>query len=254
MHSIRYISLGLRRYIVGALIFVWSNMLNRIKNYFTKFEIGLWAVSMAVIVTTFFIWDRVNYLQLCASLIGVTSLIFCAKGNPIGQLLMVVFGCLYGIISYGFRYYGEMITYLGMTVPMAILSLISWLRNPYKGNKEEVKTNVIKFREVILMSLLAIVITVVFYFILRAFNTANLIPSTLSVTTSFVAVYLTFRRSPYFALAYAFNDMVLIILWVLATLKGASYLSVIICFVVFLANDLYGFVSWLKMQKRQNKQ
>ena len=223
----------------------------KIKGYFTKFEIALWLVSIIATLVTFFIWDRVNYLQLCASLIGVTSLIFCAKGNPIGQVLMIVFGCLYGIISYTFKYYGEMITYLGMTVPMAVLALISWLRNPYKGNKAEVKTNRLKGKEIAFMFVLAIVVTIGFYFILKAFKTANLIPSTLSVTTSFIAVYLTFRRSPYYALAYAFNDIVLIVLWILATIKDKGYLSVIICFIIFLINDLYGFVSWLKMQKRQ---
>ena len=138
-----------------------------------------------------------------------------------------------------------------MTMPMAVLALISWLRNPYKGNRAEVKTNVIKPKEIAFMLLLTLIVTVAFYFILKVLNTTNLVPSTLSVTTSFVAVYLTFRRSPYYALAYAFNDIVLIVLWILATLKGELYLSVIICFVVFLANDLYGFVSWLKMQKRQ---
>ena len=223
----------------------------KIKGYFTKFEIALWSVSIVATLVTFFIWDRVNYLQLCASLIGVTSLIFCAKGNPIGQVLMIVFGCLYGIISYTFKYYGEMITYLGMTVPMAVLALISWLRNPYKGNKAEVKTNRLKGKEIAFMFVLAIVVTIGFYFILKVFKTANLIPSTLSVTTSFIAVYLTFRRSPYYALAYAFNDLVLIVLWILATIKDKGYLSVIICFIIFLINDLYGFVSWLKMQKRQ---
>ena len=223
----------------------------KIKGYFTKFEIALWSVSIVATLVTFFIWDRVNYLQLCASLIGVTSLIFCAKGNPIGQVLMIVFGCLYGIISYTFKYYGEMITYLGMTVPMAVLALISWLRNPYKGNKAEVKTNRLKGKEIAFMFVLAIVVTIGFYFILKVFKTANLIPSTLSVTTSFIAVYLTFRRSPYYALAYAFNDIVLIVLWILATIKDKGYLSVIICFIIFLINDLYGFVSWLKMQKRQ---
>ena len=227
-------------------------MLKNIKGYFTKFEIALWSVSVLVILATFFIWDRVNYLQLCASLIGVTSLIFCAKGNPVGQALMIVFGCLYGIISYGFKYYGEMLTYLGMTVPMAILALVSWLRHPYKGNKKEVKTNRLKGKEMLFMFLLSGVVSIAFYFILRAFNTTNLIPSTLSVTTSFIAVYLTFRRSPYFALAYACNDIVLIVLWILATIKEWAYVSVVICFVVFLVNDLYGFISWLKMQKRQN--
>lgn len=90
-----------------------------------------------------------------------------------------------------------------------------------------------------------------FYFILAHFETANIIPSTLSVATSFIAVYLTFRRSPYFALAYAANDAVLIVLWTLAAMENISYLSVIICFVMFLVNDLYGFTNWKRMEKRQ---
>ena len=94
-------------------------------------------------------------------------------------------------------------------------------------------------------------VTAAFYFILKALHTANLIPSTVSVATSFLAVYLTFRRSPYYALAYAANDVVLILLWTLAAIEDLSYLSVIICFVMFLANDLYGFLNWRKMQKKQ---
>ena len=190
-------------------------------------------------------------MTLAASLIGVTSLIFNAKGNPIGQALMIVFSLLYGIISYTFSYYGEMITYLGMTGPMALFALISWLRNPYKGNHAEVAVNRISNREHIGMYALSAVVTLSFYFILEHFNTANIIPSTLSVTTSFIAVYLTFRRSPYFALAYAANDVVLIVLWILAAKENISYLSVIICFVMFLVNDLYGFASWKRMEKRQ---
>lgn len=93
-------------------------------------------------------------------------------------------------------------------------------------------------------------VTVGFYFVLDAFHTANIVPSTLSVTTSFVAVYLTFRRSPFFALGYAANDVVLIVLWVLASLADARYVSVV-CFAAFLVNDLYGFANWQKMKKRQ---
>ena len=222
-------------------------------SYFSKSEIILWSSSILLIVVSFVIFDRENYMTLMASVIGATSLIYNAKGNPIGQVLMVVFSILYGIISYTFSYYGEMITYLGMTAPMAIVALISWLRNPYNGNRAEVKVNSIKKWEVIFMFLLTAVITFVFYYILGFFHTANLIPSTLSVTTSFLAAYLTFRRSAYFALAYAANDIVLIILWILAALSDISYLSVIVCFAIFLANDTYGFINWLRMQKRQSK-
>ena len=220
--------------------------------YFSKTETALWCSSVVLILLSFCAFDRENYLTLCASLIGVTSLIFNAKGNPVGQLLMVIFSLLYGIISYTFAYYGEMITYLGMTMPMAVFALISWLRNPYNGNKAEVKVNTLRRPEILLMWGITVLVTVLFYFVLEHFKTANLLPSTVSVTTSFLAVYLTFRRSPYFALAYGANDVVLIILWVMASLQDTKYISVAVCFAAFLVNDLYGYISWQKMKRRQS--
>lgn len=220
-------------------------------DYFTKGEISLWCISAVLIIVSFFTFDKENYLTLVASLIGVTSLIFNAKGNPFGQFLMVIFSILYGIISFTFDYYGEMVTYLGMTAPMAVFALISWLKNPYNGNKSEVKVNRLKLKEIILMIPLTIIITFIFYYILAYFHTANLILSTISVTTSFIAVYLTFRRSAFYAIGYAANDIVLIILWILATISDISYLSVAICFILFLINDIYGFINWSRIQKRQ---
>lgn len=224
----------------------------RLTGYSTKFECFLWSSSVLAVVLSFCLFDRTNYLTLAASFIGVTSLIFNAKGNPYGQVLMILFSLLYGIISYTFSYYGEMITYLGMTMPMAAFALISWLRNPCKGNRAEVRVNTgIRRSEWILLGFLTAAVTVIFYYILSYFGTANILPSTLSVTTSFIAVYLTFRRNPYFALAYASNDIVLIVLWVLASFSDIRYLSVVVCFTAFLFNDIYGFISWQKMKVRQ---
>lgn len=226
-------------------------MLKKILNYFTEFEIALWLCSVTAITASFLIFDRTGWLKLAASLIGITALIFNAKGNPAGQILIIIFSVLYGIISYSFAYYGEMITYMGMSAPMALLAFISWIRNPYNGNRSEVKVNRIKRGEVVFMLLLTAAVTIAFYFILEKFGTANIVPSTISVTTSFIAVYLTFRRSEFYALAYSANDLILIVLWVMAAMSDVSYLSVIICFAVFLINDLYGFISWRKMRKRQ---
>ena len=221
--------------------------------YFSGEEWALWLVSIAVITVSFCAFDRESYLALSASLIGVTSLIFNAKGNPIGQLLSVIFSLIYGVISYTFSYYGEMITYLGMTMPMAMFSLIAWLRNPFGGNRAEVEVNSISRGEYGFMFLLAAAVTAVFYFILSALGTANIVPSTISVTTSFAAVYLTFRRSPYYAVAYAANDIVLIVLWILASAEDIRYISVVVCFAAFLANDIYGFINWQRMERRQNE-
>ncbi len=220
--------------------------------YFSPGEIILWGASCASIIIFFLIFDRANYLNLISSLIGVTSLIFIAKGHPFGQVLMILFSSLYAITSWRFRYYGEMITYLGMTLPLSVFSLVSWLKNPFDKSKgSEVEVNTISKKEWIFLGALAAAVTAVFYFILDFFDTANIIPSTLSITTSFIAAYLTFRRTPYFPLAYAFNDVILITLWVLASLTDISYLGVVLCFVTFLVNDSYAFISWIRMKKRQ---
>lgn len=219
--------------------------------YFTKAEWTLWLGSIGVILLSFVVFQQNDYLSLTASLIGVTALIFNAKGNPFGQVLGIAFSLLYGYISYTCSYYGEMITYLGMTAPMSLWALLCWLRHPYGTGRAQVRVGSISRREGIFAVVLSILVTVVFYFILRAFGTANLLPSTLSVTTSFLAVYLTARRSPAFAVAYAANDLVLILLWGLAVLEDPSYLSVVVCFVMFFANDIYGFINWSRMRQRQ---
>ena len=144
-----------------------------------------------------------------------------------------------------------MLTYLGMTGPMALLAFISWVRSPFKGNRSEVTVRKVGRNELLLMAGLSAAVTVVSMYLLKWLGTSNLIPSTFSVTTSFIAVYLTERRSPYFSLAYAFNDIVLIVLWLLAALEEIRYASVMICFAVFLVNDIYAFINWKHMEKRQ---
>ena len=222
-------------------------------SYFSRTEKILWSSSVLILLLSYLFFNNGSLLNLIGSILGITAIIFIAKGNPIGQCLMIIFGLLYGYISYGFAYYGEMITYIGMTVPMAIVSLVSWLKNPYKGNKAEVAIQQITKKEWILAGALTALITVLFYFLLQWLGTSNLPLSTFSVSTSFLAVYLTYRRSPYFALAYAANDVVLVSMWIFASFSNPSYLSVSVCFLTFLVNDTYSFISWKQRETQQKK-
>jgi nicotinamide mononucleotide transporter PnuC len=202
------------------------------------------------VVLVSFLVSPEDDLTLIASLIGVTALIFVAKGYVLGQVLTVVFAVFYGIISFCFQYYGEMITYLGMTAPIAVMAVISWVKHPYQQTAEVEVHHVTRKQAMVMFGLTALV-TALFYPLLGALGTANLLFSTISVTTSFLASYLTFLRSSYYALAYAANDVVLIVLWILASLADISYLPMVMCFVMFLVNDMYGFLNWRRMQRRQ---
>lgn len=225
-----------------------------IKDFFKGFTIVeylLLTVSTLSVLLSFFLCGNTDYLSLTASLIGVFSLILVSKGDVLGHLFTVIFSVLYGTVSYFAGYYGEMITYLGMTAPMAIISAIAWLRHPHKGKRREVEVNSLKIKDYALCTLLAACVTTSFYFILRALGTASLIWSTVSVATSFIAVFMSMRRSPLYAPAYAVNDIVLIVLWSIQAGIDRNAICMIVCFSAFLLNDIYGFINWRRMRRRQ---
>ncbi len=227
------------------------NLIDSVKRL-SLFEVLLWAVSAVSIAVSGFI-GAFDFMSLAASLIGVTALIFIAKGDVLGQILTIVFSLLYAVVSFKLRYYGEMITYLAMTAPMAALSAVTWLKHPYKRGENEVKIARVSREKLIVMIFLAIIVTAAFYFVLKAFSNARLVVSTISITTSFMASYLTFCRSYLYALAYAANDVVLIILWSMASFSEPAYISMVICFFMFFVNDIYGFINWRRLYIRQNK-
>lgn len=210
----------------------------------------LWVISVSVVSISTLFSSMHSPLILISSVIGVSALLFVGKGYVIGQILTAVFAVLYAIVSYELKYYGEMITYVGMSAPIALMSAYVWYKNPYKDTKE-VKAHKINTKETIQMIVYAMIVTFIFHFILKYFSTAHLYLSTLSITTSFLACYLTYLRSPYYAIGYALNDIVLILLWILASIKDAMYIPMIFCFIMFLVNDLYGFYNWRKMVQRQ---
>ncbi len=225
-------------------------MKNRFRISLTPFEWALWLLSVLVVAGTALIGRTQDPMSVCASLIGVTALIFVAKGHVLGQVLTIAFAVFYGVISWGFRYYGEVITYLCMTAPMAAVALATWLKHPYQDSAEVAVRRMSGWGWAVML-LLAALVTAAFYFILRALGNAALPVSTLSVTTSFLASWLTAMRSPYYALAYAANDLVLIVLWVIAAIADPSSVPMAACFSMFFLNDLYGFFNWRRMERRQ---
>ncbi len=226
------------------------NLIESIKNL-SKTEKTIWIFSLITIILSSCLFSERDILTIIASIIGATALIFVGKGDAIGQLLTIIFAVIYATISFQFHYYGEMITYAGMTAPSALWAMIVWLKNPY--STREVKVGKMTKVNGCLLIVSAMIATLVMWRALVYFNTANILFSTISVTTSYLASMLTVLRSPYYAVCYAANDIILIVLWVLASMVKIGYFPMVLCFIIFLMNDIYGFINWKRMKNRQNK-
>lgn len=213
----------------------------------TKKEWVLWLGSLSAVIISNIAVRNIDLLTLAATCIGVTALIFAAKGNVLSPILMTIFCILYTLISWRFHYWGEMITYLGMSLPMSVWSIITWAKNSSE-NSTSVAIQRLTPKHISGLIIFSVLTTLIFYFILRALNTPNIVFSTISITTSFLASSLTLLRSSYYALGYAANDIILIALWILASFKNPAYLPVAFNFMIFFINDLYGFISWKKRE------
>lgn len=231
-------------------------ILKNIIKYFTPFEWFLWLGGLAVIFIGFIFGGDVGMmavLSLLSACFGISCVIFNAKGNVLGQVLSIIFALIYAVLAYFNHYYGEMIIYLALMLPIHVASIVSWIRNPNKNAEHtEVQINTLTAKEYIILAAALPFIVCGFYFLLYALKTDNLIVSTISLVTSLGAAYLMLRRCEYFALFFVANDVILIILWSmkLAT-DGVAVVPSIISFALFLINDSYSFFNWKRIKRRQ---
>lgn len=110
---------------------------------------------------------------------------------------------------------------------------MTWLKNARNSSDGVVEIRKITRKGTGILVLCNAAVTIAFYVLLKKLNTPNLIFSTISVVTSFFAASLTMLRSSYYALGYAANDIVLIILWILASIKEPGYTPVVVNFLIF---------------------
>lgn len=219
------------------------------------FEIIFLFCSLLVVSLCFAFGSDKNVFSFIVSLVGVVSVLTVAKGLVVAPFINIVYNILYAIISITQKYYGEAIIYIGLMIPICVLSIVLWLKNKNKDNSDVVDINKIKGKEYLYLAVATVVVTIGFYFLLKVLNTNELIISTISLVTSLVASYLMLRRCSYYALGYILNDIILIVLWsIVVKNSGIGYLPTVISFCVFLINDIYGFVHWKLEEKKQGKQ
>ena len=227
-----------------------------IKKFFknwNSFEIFFLIFSLLIISICFLVGSDKNILTLIVSLLGIFTVICGAKGLVISPFINIIYNIIYIILCFSQKFYGEVLIYIFIMTPINIFTIISWLKNRSNENKAIVKINKIEKKEYVILGIIATFITFAFYFLLKSLNNSSLLISTLSLTDSFIASYLLFRRSSNYALIYIINDVILIILW-LTTIpsEGFIYLPVIVTFAIFLINDIYGLIMWKKREKIQN--
>lgn len=222
--------------------------MKKILKDWTRFEKVLLLVSIFLISISGIVMKS-EILTIITSLVGITCALMQAKGKVISQLMGVLEAILYSILSFQNQYYGEVIIYVIVILPTYLFGIYSWITNKNEDTNT-VNQKAFTRKEWVVLFILNIFLFVILYFILRYFNTNQLIVSTLSMLASLTATYLIARRNKYSFLFFIINDMILLILWGIPVLKGDfSLIPILIEPFLLLVNDSYGWKNWNKNEE-----
>lgn len=214
----------------------------------TKFEVMMFISSIVIVIVAGILCTS-NWLTIICSITGIMCALTQAKGKLISQFIGIILVVLYSILSFQNKYYGEVLIYIFIMLPLFISGIVSWFKNMNKETKT-VKENNITRKEWTILTIISTVLFVILYYLLKYFNTSQLIISTLSMVTSLFATYLVARRSKYGFLFYMGNDVILLILWGFPVIQGAWILvPMLVNPIINFINDTYAWTSWNKREK-----
>lgn len=227
-------------------------MKNKFFQDWTKLE-RILLFGSVILVSLVGVIFKSDLLTTICSIVGIVTALLLAKGKNLGQIFGLLIVALYSIVSFKNGFYGEVIIYLFIMLPMYIIGIVSWIRHQSKETNT-VEVNEIKKKEWIIVSFVSVVVFIGIYFLLKLFNTKELFISSLSVIDSLFAIYLGVRRSKYSFHFYVLNDLILILLWGIPVISGELLLiPMVFNPIINLINDLYGIYNWRKLENIQKR-
>ena len=97
----------------------------------TNFEKVLLFGSI-IIVSFVGICFKSDLLTISCSIVGIITALLLAKGKNLGQVFGLLITILYSIVSFKNKYYGEVLIYALLMLPMYVIGIITWINHKNK--------------------------------------------------------------------------------------------------------------------------
>lgn len=231
---------------------------NSLRKQWNLYELIWFSTATTIILILSIIWKD-NLLTCISSLAGVISVVLCAKGK-ISYLYYGIVQCLsYGYIAYGYGLYGESMLNLLFFFPANIVTLILWKRNLKDKkeviNGESVHLKKLNKRQWVKLAQLILIITIFYISFLNLINSSQAyLDGFIVVLSVFAQFLLTFRYVEQWLIWILVNSLT-IVLWLIALIStGGSDYGILVMWIAFLLNSIYGYYNWNKLAKGERNE
>lgn len=225
--------------------------MNKIKS-FIKTELSGWKpfeviwllVATAVILGLSIYWKDTAAGIIC-SLTGVWCVVLTGKGKVSNFLFGIVNVILYAYISYGAKYYGEVMLNILYYLPCSVIGLFMWGKNVDEESGEVVKKSLSVKESLIVYPLTALGV-VGYGFILKAMGGTLPFIDSISTVLSVVAQILCLKRFAEQWILWIVIDAVTVVMWVYNYMNGGESIATLLMWIVYLVNAVIMYIKWRK--------
>lgn len=220
-------------------------------NQWSTFEVIWLLFSIALMTIASAIWKSSPYGYI-ASITGIICVVLVARGSIHNYWFGIINCVFYAYVAYDWKLYGEVMLNLFYFLPMNFVGLYIWGKTKNRITHVRVK---VKFLSWINRCSLAIVCStaIYYYMILLKYMEGNipLIDSS-STVLSVIAMILMVKCYMEQWILWIIVDVASVIMWFIVVFKqGSNDIGLLIMWIAFLINAIYGCVNWIKMYKTQ---
>lgn len=232
-------------------------MKNMFKGW-TKLELT-WLTLFAIVnLYLFFAWDD-TFIGLVSSLSGMLCVVLAAKGKIGTFYLGIIQAGTYAYIAFGYGLYGEALLNGLFYLPIQFIGIYMWNKNKISSEDsvvgEEVVTKRLTIKNWLVVGGIGVVSIILFTWLLNILggNTTGLDSTTtiLSIIAQFLMLY---RFVEQWVMWIVINVLTIAMWFIALGLSDApADHTMLVMWTFFLLNSVYGYINWLKMNKRQRE-
>jgi len=208
-----------------------------------------WLVFCLASVLGLSLYWQDNALGITAALTGMLYTVLAGKGKIACFIFGLVNTPLYAYISYQNGFYGDFtlnIYYFIMMFP----GLLAWGRHQAKTSEEGIVRTRLDLRGRVRLTAGCLVGVLALWAVLRLLGGNRPFCDAITNVLSIAAMMLTVRRSIEEWILWIIVDAVEVLMWAKAYIAGSGTISVLLMWLLFLANGVYLLSLWLRIEAR----
>jgi nicotinamide mononucleotide transporter len=223
-----------------------------IRNFFNDWDLyeKLWLIISTILIVSLSIYWKDSPIGIIASLAGIWNVVLVAKGKILNYFFGIIAVTTYAFVAYTQKYFGEVMLNMFYFFPMQFIGFYIWRKRRSDKKTEDIKVVYMTNKQRLFWLCITAVATITYAYILKRLGGNLPFLDSASTVMSVIAMILMVFVFVEQWILWILVDIVSIFLWAIAMKNGGTDIAVLIMWIAFLVNAIYGLFNWIKLESK----